>query len=166
MKKYLILDMGKVLVEPTTGHWLITPTFLANVDKERLNQDKLKIALDKSSSILDGKAVNLNDEYVIMENYYKSVFKEVEYDISKEKLDNIVRDFVYNENDNKYYLYDDVSEELNRLSKKYTLLMLSDNWPCGEEYLKKYDIINILQRYIFRLFMQLERVKKYFLIIQ
>ena len=38
MKKYLILDMGRVLVEPTTGDWLITPTFLDNIDSKRIDK--------------------------------------------------------------------------------------------------------------------------------
>ena len=36
MIKYLILDMGKVLVEPASGDWLITNEFLKNVDIEKI----------------------------------------------------------------------------------------------------------------------------------
>lgn len=140
MIKYLILDMGRVLVEPTTGYWTITPTFLKNVNMEKIDKEKLKEAVKKCGTYLDEIAKNLEQEYEIIHKYYTEVFKEAEYIIPKHNLENIVRDFVYNENDNKYYLYDDVKEELERLSKEYTILMLSDNWPCGEEYLKKYDI--------------------------
>lgn len=146
MVKYLILDMGRVLVEPTTGHWLITPTFIKNVDIEKIDKERYKEASKKYNYILDGKAITLEDEYVIMYNYYSSIFNEIGYSIEKENLENIVRDFVYNENDNKYYLYDDVKEQLERLSKEYTLLMLSDNWPCGEEYLKKHDIYKYFEK--------------------
>lgn len=140
MIKYLILDMGRVLVEPTTGHWTITPTFLKNVDMKKIDENKLKEALKKCGKLLDGKAGTLEEEYDVIYEYYKELFKEVEYSIDDKNLENIVRDFVYNENDNKYYLYDDIQKELERLSKKYTVLMLSDNWPCGEEFLKKHDI--------------------------
>ena len=140
MKKYLILDMGRVLVEPTTGDWLITPTFLDNIDSKRIDKVNLIEAKEKCRYLLDGKAETLEEEYKIVEEFFKELFKLLEYNIPKENFENIVRDFVYNENDNKYYLYDDVKEELKRLAKKYTLLMLSDNWPCGEEYLKKHEI--------------------------
>ena len=140
MIKYLILDMGKVIVAPTTGMWLITPTFIENVDRERIDKAKLKEAMEKSEYILNRKVVTLEEEYQLCNDYYGNMFKEMNYNIDPEKLENIVRDFTYNVNDNKYYLYDDVEEELKRLSEKYTLLMLSDNWPCGTEYLKKHNI--------------------------
>lgn len=140
MIKYLILDMGRVLVEPTTGHWTITPTFLKNVDMKKIDENKLKESLKKCGNLLSGKAETLEEEYDVIYKYYNELFKEAEYSIDDKNLENIVRDFVYNENDNKYYLYNDIQKELERLSKKYTVLMLSDNWPCGEEFLKKHDI--------------------------
>lgn len=140
MFKYIILDMGKVLVEPTTGYWTITPTFRKNVDIDKIDKNRLKEAVKSCSIYLDGRAKNLEEEYNVILKYYIELFKAVEYAIPEHNLENIVRDFVYNENDNKYYLYDDVKEELQRLSKNHTILMLSDNWPCAEEYLKKYDI--------------------------
>lgn len=140
MEKYLILDMGKVLVWPSTGSWYITPVFLKNVDMTKIDQDSLEKAIDKYKYILNEKAVTIDEEYIVIGKFFKNLFKELEYDISEEKIKTILDDFVYNLSDTKYYLYDDVKEELERLSKKYTLLMLSDNWPCGEEYLKKHDI--------------------------
>lgn len=146
MLKYLILDMGRVLVEPTTGHWLITPTFIKNVDINKIDKEQYKQAAQKCNYILDKKAITLEEEYEVIGDYYETIFKEIKYKIKKENLENIVKDFVYNENDNKYYLYDDVKNELDRLSKKYTLLMLSDNWPCGVEYLKKHDIYKYFKK--------------------
>ena len=139
--KYLILDMGKVLVGPTTGYWLITPSFLENVDMNKIDKIKLKDAMEEFNYILGKKMLTLDEEFFYMMEYYKSVLDRVNYSITDEKLKNIVNDFVYfNGSDSKYYLYNDVKSELKRLSEKYTLLMLSDNWPCGEEYLKKHEI--------------------------
>ena len=76
----------------------------------------------------------------MMMKFYTEVFKKLEYDISEEKIIEIVDDFVYNVTDTKYTMYDDVKQELERLSKKYTLLMLSDNWPDAFGYLEKHDI--------------------------
>ena len=139
--KYLILDMGKVLVGPTTGYWLITPSFLENVDMNKIDKIKLKDAMEEFNYILGKKMLTLDEEFFYMMEYYKSVLDRINYSITDEKLKNIVNDFVYfNGSDSKYYLYNDVKSELKRLSEKYTLLMLSDNWPCGEEYLKKHNL--------------------------
>ena len=145
--KYLILDMGKVLVGPTTGNWLITPAFLENVDMNKIDKLKLKEAMEEFNYILGKKMLTLDEEFFYMMEYYKSVLDRVNYSITDEKLKNIVNDFVYfNGSDSKYYLYNDVKSELKRLSEKYTLLMLSDNWPCGEEYLKKHGLYEYFDR--------------------
>ena len=140
MIKYLILDMGKVLVEPASGDWLVTNEFLKNVDIEKINRDQLKYAIQSSRYILDGKAENLEEEYKIMMEFYKTVFQKIDYNITEEKLEKIVNNFVYDEDDSKYLLYKNVKEDLEMLSKRYTILMLSDNWPCAFNYLKKHNI--------------------------
>lgn len=140
MIKYLILDMGRVLVEPASGDWLVTNEFLKNVDIKMINKEKLKETIKNSRYLLDEKAENLQEEYKIIMNFYKTVFQNIDYNITDEKLKNIVNNFVYDENNSKYILYKNVKEDLEKLSKKYTILMLSDNWPCAFEYLKKHDI--------------------------
>ncbi len=140
MIKYLILDMGRVLVEPASGDWLVTNEFLKNVDIKMINKEKLKETIKNSRYLLDEKAENLQEEYKIIMNFYKTVFQKIDYNITDEKLKNIVNNFVYDENNSKYILYKNVKEDLEKLSKKYTILMLSDNWPCAFEYLKKHDI--------------------------
>lgn len=140
MIKYLILDMGKVLVEPASGDWLVTNEFLKNVDIEKINKDQLKDAIKSCHYLLDGKAENLEEEYKIIMEFYKTVFQKIDYNIAEEKLERIVNNFVYDEDDSKYLLYKNVKEDLEKLSKKYTILMLSDNWPCAFNYLKKHNI--------------------------
>ena len=140
MIKYLILDMGRVLVEPASGNWLITNEFIKNVDMKKIDKDKLKEAIQSSRFLLDGKAENLEEEYKLIMEFYKTVFQKLEYKIEKENLENIVNSFVYDKEDSKYILYENVKEDLEKLSKKYTILMLSDNWPCAFNYLKKHNI--------------------------
>jgi len=140
MVKYLILDMGRVLVEPASGNWLITNEFLKNVDIEKINKEQLKEAIQSSRFLLDGKAENLEEEYKMIMEFYKTVFKKIDYDITEKKLERIVNNFVYDEEDSKYLLYKNVKEDLEKLSKKYTILMLSDNWPCAFNYLKKHNL--------------------------
>lgn len=140
MIKYLILDMGKVLVEPASGDWLVTNEFMKNVDTKRINKNQLKEAIQCSRYLLDGKAVDLEEEYKIIMDFYKTVFQKLDYNIAEEKLKRIVNNFVYDEDDSKYLLYKNVKEDLEKLSKKYTILMLSDNWPCAFNYLKKHNL--------------------------
>lgn len=140
MIKYLILDMGRVLVEPASGDWLVTNAFLTNVDIKNIDKDKLKEAIKTSRYLLDGKVETLQDEYKMVMTFYKTVFQKIDYNIEKEKLENIVNNFVYDEGDSKYLLYKNVKEDLEKLSQKYTILMLSDNWPCAFNYLKKHEI--------------------------
>ena len=135
-KKYLILDMGYVLLKPTAGDWLVTPVLLKNVDMNKINVNKASKVISELGYILDGKAETLNEEKELMMKFYTEVFKKLEYDISEQKIIEIVDDFVYNVTDTKYTMYDDVKEELERLSKKYTILMLSDNWPDAFGYLE------------------------------
>lgn len=139
MIKYLILDMGKVLVYPETGSWFITPIFLKNVDITQINREQLKKALIKYS-VDNEKMENLDEEYNYIKSFYEHIFKEIGYEIDAQKIKEIVDDYVFNLSDTKCYLYDDVKTELDRLSKKYTLIMLSDNLPSGMEYLEKHDI--------------------------
>ena len=140
MIKYLILDMGKVLVAPTSGDWFITNEFLKNVDMSKFSKEELKDAIEQSRHFLNEKVTKLDEEYIMISNFYKSIFNHLNYKIDKENLENIVNNFVYDKGESKYELYKNVKEELEILSKKYTVLMLSDNWPCAYNYLKKYDI--------------------------
>jgi len=139
-KKYLILDMGYVLVKPTSGNWLATPVLLKNVDVSKIDINRAAKVMEELGYMLDDKVVTLDEEKVLMTRFYTAVFKNLEYDIQNEKIEEIVDDFVYNTTDTKYTMYDDVREQLERLSKKYTVLMLSDNWPCAFGYLDKYEI--------------------------
>lgn len=148
MIKYLILDMGKVLVYPETGSWFITPIFLKNVDITQINREQLKKALIKYS-VDNEKMENLDEEYNYIKSFYEHIFKEIGYEIDAQKIKEIVDDYVFNLSDTKCYLYDDVKTELDRLSQKYTLIMLSDNFPSGMEYLKKHDIMKFFTKIYF-----------------
>lgn len=140
MIKYLILDMGRVLVEPASGDWLITNEFIKNVNIAQLDKTRLDEAIQNSRYLLDGKAKNLEEEYKIIMEFYKTVFQKINYNIPDVNLKNIVDNFVYDKDDSKYLLYKNVKEDLEKLSKKYTILMLSDNWPCAFNYLKRHNI--------------------------
>lgn len=127
MTKYLILDFGNVIAHAATGEWFITPCFLSVVNMNVINREELLAAMKEYSHILSRKAVNLEDEYELFKDFYTSVFNRINYSINEEDLKKIVYNMVYE--DDKYSFYDNVHEELELLSKKYTLILLSDNWP-------------------------------------
>lgn len=144
--KYVILDMGNVLVGPPTGEWLITSTFLKFVDKDKVDIEKYRSVKKEIQHIIDRKAETLSEEYDIFIEFYTKLISGMGLDINEEQIKEIVDDFVFNKHDDKYYLYDDVKEELERLSNKYTLLLLSDNWPCAIDYLKEKNIYDYFKK--------------------
>lgn len=128
MKKYLILDFGKVLAYPTTGDWFITPLFLELIDMNKLNREDILKAMNNHSDILSRKISLLEEEYTLFYDFYKNTFFDLNYSISEEVLEKLAYDITYN--DNKYGFYDEIYSELEILKDKYTLILLSDNWPC------------------------------------
>ena len=137
--KYLILDYGNVLAYPVTGYWFITEKFMDLIDMNRINEIALIYAINKYNHILSRKAITLKDEEEIFYDFYKSILNEIKYKkVNDDILKEISHDYAYNPR--KCKLYDDVVSSLDRLSKKYKLLLLSDNWPCGIEVMKYYGI--------------------------
>ena len=144
MKKYLILDFGKVLFYPVTGHWFITPLLIKIVDMDRINQEDLQKAMEKQNNILSSKITTEEEEYEMFYEFYRNVFKEIQYFIQDSDIRKIAYDITYH--DEKYKMYDKVKEELEILSKKYTLLLLSDNWPCAIRILKNNEIYDYFEK--------------------
>lgn len=128
MKKYLILDFGKVLAYPKTGDWFITPLFLEIVDMNVLKREDILRSMNNHGDILSRKAVTLEEEYELFYDFYKAVFSDLNYLVDEDVLKKLAYDFTYT--DNKYGFYSEIYDELEILSKKYILLLLSDNWPC------------------------------------
>ena len=128
MKKYLVLDFGKVLAYPKTGDWFITPLFLELIDMNKLTREDILKAMSNYSDILSRKATLLEEEYRIFYDFYKSTFDTLNFSVSEEVLDKLATDFTYT--DHKYGFYEEIYSELDVLKDKYTLLLLSDNWPC------------------------------------
>lgn len=138
MLKYVILDFGKVIAGPTTGDWFITPCFLKNIDINLIDKELFKEALNKYGYFKDIKITTLEEEYDAFYKLYSSALKEINYpNYSDQIAKNIAYNFTY-END-KYTFYDNVEKELKELSKKYTLILLTDNWPCINRILDEMD---------------------------
>ena len=140
--KYIILDFGKVIAKPTTGNWDITPKFLELIDINKIDVDKLKKVRKEYGSILSEKVTTLEEEYNMFVKFYESILKA--FGISKEIIEKISYDRTYNFD--KYTLYDNIYDELKGLKEKYKLILLTDNWPCVIDYLKKYDLYDYFEK--------------------
>lgn len=136
-KKYIILDYGKVLADTVTENWFITPNFYNILKTDKIDMDKFSNALIKADSFIASKMTNEEEELKAFSEVYYCIINELGYK-SRELANKIAFDFVYN--DKKHKLYNDVKSNLERLSKKYTLIMLSDNWPCVYRLMKNWDI--------------------------
>lgn len=140
--KYIILDFGKVIAKPTTGNWDITPKFLELIDINKIDVDKFKRVRKEYGSILSEKVTTLEEEYNMFVKFYESILKA--FGISKEIIEKISYDRTYNFD--KYTLYDNIYDELRSLKEKYKLILLTDNWPCVIDYLKKYDLYDYFEK--------------------
>ena len=138
MKKYLILDFGKVLAYPKTGDWFITPLFLELIDLNKLNKEDILKAMDNHSDILSRKISLLEEEYNLFYDFYKSTFFDLNYQVSEDILEKLSYDITYN--DNKYGFYNEIYSELEILKDKYILILLSDNWPCCKPIMDNKDL--------------------------
>lgn len=132
--KYIILDFGKVLAGPTTGNWFITPKFMEVIDMSLVDNDRLNYAFNKHNEIISRKMLTQEKEYNNFFELYSLVLQEINYPKYNE---DIVHEIAYNftYGSDKYTFYDGIKEELDKLRKKYKLILLTDNWPCIEKIL-------------------------------
>lgn len=138
MIKYAILDFGKVLAYPITGYWFITPKFKSVVNMESFDINDILNVMNRYINIISEEAHTLEEEYDIFYRFYRNIFFSLKYDISEEDIKSIAYNITY-END-KYGIYPQVKEELEYLSSKYRLLMITDNWPCVMRILELYGL--------------------------
>ena len=140
--KYEILDFGKVIAKPSSGDWDITPKFLELIDINKINKEKWKELRAKYGSILSEKVTNLSEEYDMFLSFYKSMLSD--FNISEK----VIKEIAYNRTYalEKYTLYPNIKNELERLKEKYQLILLTDNWPCVINYLKKYDLFDFFEK--------------------
>ena len=160
--KYIILDFGKVLARPTTGNWFITPKFLEIVDMKQIDIDLFNKNVSKYDYLLSKKIDTEEEEYKMFSLFYRNMLNDINYIGDIDNISNILGyDMAYGST--KYTMYDDVIEELDSLSKKCVLLLLSDNWPCAYRILKEYNIDKYFNKvYISSIYGYQKKDKKFF----
>ena len=78
LMKNIIFDIGGVLAEPKSGHWFITTNFWNILDKNLIDEEKLKMSLKKYLYLQTQKPKTEKDEHEMFSNYYYNVhFKKI-----------------------------------------------------------------------------------------
>lgn len=136
--KYLVLDFGNVLGYAPTGEWFWTTEFQKQVDMTKVSKDELQKGLAANAKWLNMVMTTVDEEYEYFTNFYTGVLNYVGYPDAEEKGKKIAYDFAYK--DNKFGIFDVAKEELEKLSSKYELILLTDNWPSTTRTLKNAGI--------------------------
>ena len=136
--KYLFLDFGYVLCYPTTGDWFITPYFSRYIKEHELDRKAISGSVKYFGDILDRKVLTLREEVEMYYDLYKGIFDRLGYDIPLNEVDTIANEITYSPI--KYRLFKDVREELIQLKDIYNLILLTDNWPCGERLMDHWGL--------------------------
>ncbi len=142
MIKYVIFDYGKVLGYPKSGNWFITPKFLELINNMDIGKIKEAVAINKYLVRDDLPIKTLEQEYDMFSKFYSNVLDEIGLD--KELAKDIAFDKVYN--NSEYALYNDVKDSLKKLKQKYTLIMLTNNFPSIINYLKYEEIYELFDK--------------------
>lgn len=141
--KNIVFDIGGVLANPKSGHWFITPNFWEIVKPALIDKEELQNSLKKNLPLQTQDPKSEDEEHQMFSNYYYQVLKDINYPVDKEITDKIANDCVYN--DEKFIFYEDVKDNLEKLSQKYNLYILSNGWPSSLRILKNRKLDNYFQ---------------------
>ena len=144
MKKNLFFDVGSTLHYPVTKNWFITPNFFNIVGT--INKQVIEDAIKNNLHLLDERNISTElEEYEMFCKFYMHVLQYIKYpNITTDIVNKLAYDCVYN--DEKVKFYNEVKEELQKLSKKYTLYIISDTWPSTYRVLKNYGIYDLFTK--------------------
>lgn len=139
--KALLIDSGRVLSGPATGHWFITPKFFDHIDEKSFGavpKQRRDAAFARAMEYIlkQNLIVTEEEEYQHFLEYYRIVFEELEeLQIEGATLENLTRDYVSDYE--KYTFFEDAIEMLPKLHKDYKLAVVSDAWPSLENVFRK-----------------------------
>ncbi|WP_238881869.1 HAD family hydrolase [Clostridium sp. YIM B02551] len=150
--KAILFDSGRVLNGPVTGSWSISPNFYKYINKKMFNSLFLKNknnAMKKAWRYINSQTLIATEEqeYKHFINFFEILSSELpELELTKEKVELLAKDFVYNYD--KYKFYDDVFEIIPDLSKYYKLAVISDAWPSLENVFRQANLRNYFSSFI------------------
>ena len=146
--KNLFLDFGYVLCYPTTGDWFVTPFFSQYLKDHNINRKELLKNVKYFGDVLDRKLLTMSDEVEMFYDFYAGLFDKINHQIPSDDISTIAKDITYSTT--KYRLFKEVRDELLQLKELYNLILLTDNWPCGEYLMHHWELSEYFkQMYIF-----------------
>jgi putative hydrolase of the HAD superfamily len=150
--KAILIDSGKVLNRPKTGHWFITPNFFSFINMNKFKSipmAELSKAFSKAGDYIDKQDFILDEEeeYKHFYEYYKLLFENLpELNVDSHIIESVTRDLVFNYE--KYEFYEDVEEFVIHMSKKCKLAIVSDAWPSLENVYRTAGLRNMFHSFI------------------
>lgn len=137
--KNIIFDIGGVLADSKSGNWFITPNFWKIINQDLVDETELQTSLKKNLCLQTQEPKTEEDEHKMFFHYYYQVLQDIHYPIiTKEICDRLADDCVYN--DEKFIFYKDVKGNLEKLSQKYNLYIISNGWPSSLRILKNQQL--------------------------
>lgn len=150
--KAILLDSGRVLNYPVTGHWFITENFFSCVDKscfDSISASEKEAAFNKANEYMH-KQTNImteEEEYHHFLNYYRIFSEDLpQLSITEAGVKAIAYNLVYNYQ--KYRFFDEVFKIIPELSKNYKLAVVSDAWPSLENVFAKAGLRSYFSSFI------------------
>lgn len=142
--KYLIFDLGGVIVYPRLGQWNIPyrASEILGSRAETMHSDLYKSAYEKAVVYLDESQFvsDTREEYVLREKFISSLNRDMEWKLSKAEITALAEDFTFNIE--RYGFFEDVRPWLSKWHGKYSLAILSDALPSILLFIDQYGISN------------------------
>jgi len=140
--KYLIFDIGGVIVYPRLGQWNI-PFGATSILGSRANDigseaynkayQKAVVYLDESQFVPDTDA-----EYILRKKFISSLNLDMQWHMTENEISALTRDFTFNIN--RYGFFEDVKPWLEKWKKRYSMGLLSDALPSILLFMDEYGI--------------------------
>jgi putative hydrolase of the HAD superfamily len=135
--KAILIDSGRVLNYPASGHWFIPPAFFnyinpVNWDHVRDIERNAAFAQAKETLDMYPLVPTKEDELMVFVDYYTTFFRSIpRLKVTPDQIDGIARSLVFDPE--KSTFFPDALEVIPRLAARYKLAVVSDAWPSLDD---------------------------------
>lgn len=142
--KYLIFDIGGVLVYPRLGEWHIPYRAAEILGPERAKTMDTPRFREAHAACMpwlreDRAVADLETERILRRGFVLELDRAMDWHMTDAEIAAMTDDFT--DNIDRYGFFDDVRAWLERWSKRYTLAVLSDAMPSILLFLEQYGIL-------------------------
>lgn len=140
--KYLIFDIGGVIVYPRLGEWNIpyrASEILGSRAKD-IGSARYKEAYKKAVVYLDESQFvkDTDEEYILRRKFISSINDNLNWNMSDSEISALSEDFTYNID--RYGFFEDVKPWLFKWKDRYSMGLLSDALPSILLFVEQYGI--------------------------